>query len=397
MKKCSALILVFTLVLAMLAGCGADGGTPQSGAQSQPVSASDNTAQTSVPQGQTFDEPELNITEVYGLGPNGETAGSSLDLTFTEDELAQLKDGGFKVGVSMHMLNNASNTIKIDVMKGILAERGVEVVATTDAQLDPAKMVSDMESIMVMEPDVIVSCVADPISNKPIFEQARDAGIKLVFSEIPPDGFVGGEDYVALVSGDYVGNGRFAAEYMAYLLGYEGTVGVVFTDMNFWTCNYRDQAFRDTMAQYPDITIVAEAGFADINLAGTAADGILANYPDVDAIYATWDDPAELVAASAIASGRSDLIITTTDLGDNVARVIAENGLVKAVGSPSFTADGQALADAVCYALLGKEVPATYIATPTVGVTRTNVLEAYSKIYDAEPPAALVAAYEAAD
>ena len=189
MKKCSALILVFTLVLAMLAGCGADGGTPQSGAQSQPVSASDNTAQTSVPQGQTFDEPELNITEVYGLGPNGETAGSSLDLTFTEDELAQLKDGGFKVGVSMHMLNNASNTIKIDVMKGILAERGVEVVATTDAQLDPAKMVSDMESIMVMEPDVIVSCVADPISNKSIFEQARDAGrvtkrsIKRAFSE----------------------------------------------------------------------------------------------------------------------------------------------------------------------------------------------------------------------
>ena len=85
---------------------------------------------------------------------------------------------------------------------------------------------------------------------------------------------------------------------MAYLLDYKGTVGIAYYDADVWKCNQRDQAFRDVMEKYPDIEVVADQGYADFNQAGVVGDAILAQYPDVDAIYATWDSPAEQIIES---------------------------------------------------------------------------------------------------
>lgn len=388
MKKTVCTILAILLVF-MLAACG--GGTGSSAPAAQPVK--DSSAAAPAPAGQ---EPELNITQIYGSGPNGETAASSADLELTDEEIQQLADGGFKVAICMHQTDNAVNYTKMEVMRQAFEDYGIEVVAVTDAQQDPAKMQSDVESAIAHSPDLIVSCCADQDSNVATFEMVKEQGIQMVFYEVPPAGWKAGEDYAALISSDYEGNGRFAGEYMAWLLNYTGTVGVVYLDANVWTCNVRDQAFRDVIAQYPDMEIVAESGFAEVSLAGAAADGILANHPDIDGIYATWDDPAEQVMASAVSAGRDDIIITTTDLGDNTARVIAENGPIKAVGAPSSYTDGMAITHAACYALLGKELPSTFIVTPTTGVARSNVLEAYELIYNKPASSELTAAWEAA-
>jgi len=177
---------------------------------------------------------------------------------------------------------------------------------------------------------------------------------------------------------------------MAYLLDYKGTVGIAYYDADVWTCNQRDQAFRDVMEKYPDIEVVADQGYADFNQAGVVGDAILAQYPDVDAIYATWDSPAEQIIESAVAVGRDDLIVTTVDLGDSSARIMAENGMIKAIGSPRSYEDGNAIAMSALYALIDKDLGSGYIATPTMGVTSENLLDAYKTIFNTEPDSAIV-------
>ena len=120
----------------------------------------------------------------------------------------------------------------------------------------------------------------------------------------------------------------------------------------------------------------------DVYKRQVVGDAILAQYPDVDAIYVTWDSPAEQIIESAVAVGRDDLIVTTVDLGDSSARIMAENGMIKAIGSPRSYEDGNAIAMSALYALIDKDLGSGYIATPTMGVTSENLLDAYKTIFN---------------
>ena len=148
---------------------------------------------------------------------------------------------------------------------------------------------------------------------------------------------VAGKDYVALVNPDSYGVGKVAADIMANRLNYSGKVGMVFYDVNFFVTNERDKAFREVMANdYPDIEIVAEYGFADPNKSGEAADGLFARYPDIDAVYCSWDQIAAYTVASAKSNGLTpdDVFITTVDLGADSALSIATDDFIKGTGAP---------------------------------------------------------------
>lgn len=414
-KKLLSILLSMAMILILLTGCG-NTETPETESQSaaDKATAEDTAAETpdtteekesEAAGGLTNEEikiqkvnaaetkgqePVLDINEIYGLSPEGDLATLAGDLQLTDEDVAQIKDGNFKVAICMHMLNNDVNVTKTNLIKDTLESYGVNVIAVTDGESNVDTMISNLETVMAMEPDLIISIAYDVNAMVPIFEQIRDAGIKLVFFECAPSGFESGTDYAALVSTDYYGNGRFAAEYMAYLLDYSGKVGVAFYDADVWTCNQRDQAFRDVMAKYPDIEIVADQGYADYNQAGVVADAILAQYPDLDGLYATWDVPAEDCITSAEAVGRDDLIITTVDLGENSARILAQDGMIKAIGSPRSYQDGTAISMAALYALIDKDLGSGYIATPTMGCTQENVLDAYKVIFNTEPAAEIV-------
>lgn len=389
MKKPVGVIASAAIASLLLASC-ASGEAAVSGS---PTPQEPGASGSPAPSGE---RPVLDITEVFGEGPGGEAPAAYSDLELTPEDQAKLKEGGFSVALNFHQLDNAVNYNKMQVAKGLLEENGVKVIATTDANSDANKLSNDVETTIGLNPDLIVSIAYDASANRPIFEKARDAGIKLVFMETAPNGFEGGKDYSALVSTDYAGNGRFAAEYMAYTLGYKGTVGVVYYDADLWSCNVRDQAFRDVIAKYPDMKIVADKGFAEIDKAGSVADAILAQYPDVDGMYATWDIPAEQIMASAKAVGRDDLVITTVDLGENSARVIAEGGMIKAVGAPRSHADGVAIAMSAMYALIDKPMPSSFVATPTMGAIQENVLDAYVAVFNQDPDPQLVQVWEQA-
>ena len=333
---------------------------------------------------------------MLSTGPNGEEPESADAAELTDEQVEQVKALGASAAVVMHYAGDDWSTSQIKGLEDEFERLGIEVVAVTDADFDPAQQVSDIENVMTQQPDVIVSLPTDPVATAGAYRAAAEAGVKLVFMDNVPEGFVAGEDYASAVSADNFGNGVISAHLMARSLGGEGTIGVIFHEADFFVTQQRYDGFRQTIEEdYPDIEIVEEQGIAGPDFAGdaqTAANAMLSQNPDLDGLWAVWDVPAEGVLAAARAAGRDDLKVATQDLGLNVGISLAQDENVIGLGAQRPYEQGVTEARLAALALLGEETPA-YVALPSLGVTHENVLEAWETVYAEEAPADLADSY----
>ncbi len=323
---------------------------------------------------------------VLSLGPNGEEPAAASSVVLSEDELAQIREMGATAAIVMHYGGNDWSQAQINGLRTQFEAMGIEVIAVTDAGFRAEKQVADIETIMAQSPDIIVSIPTDPVATATAYRAAADAGVHLVFMDNVPAGFVAGTDYVASVSADNYGNGVAAAHLMAEALGEEGQIGLVFHAADFFVTRQRYDGFKATIeSDYPNIEIVAEQGIGGPDFSGDAdraAGAMLTSNPTLDGIWAVWDVPAEGVIAAARASGRDDLVITTIDLGENVAISMAQGGFIYGLGAQRPYDQGVTEALLAGYGLLGKEAPA-FVALPALPVTRDTLLEAWQTVYAA--------------
>jgi ribose transport system substrate-binding protein len=234
-----------------------------------------------------------------------------------------------------------------------------------------------------------VSVPTDPSATAAAYMAAAAAGVKIVFMENTPPGMTAGVDYVSVVSADNYGNGVAAAHLMAEALGEDGgQIGLIFHAADFFVTRQRYDAFKATITEdYPNIEIVAEQGIGGPDFSGDgdkAASAMLISHYDLDGIWAVWDVPAEGVISAARVAGRDDLVITTIDLGENVAINMAQGGFIKGLGAQRPFDQGIAEAMLAGYGLLGKEAPA-FVALPALPVNKDNLLEAWETVYRAAP------------
>jgi len=333
---------------------------------------------------------------VFSKGPNGEEPTAAEEVSLTEEELEQIRGMGATAAIVMHYGGNDWAVAQIAGLKDQFGKMGIEVIAETDAGFDPATQVSDIETTLARNPSIIVSIPTDPVATATAYRQAAEQGVQLVFMDNVPQGFTAGEEFVSIVSADNYGNGVASALIMGEALGGEGKVGVVFHAADFFVTRQRYDAFLATMAeQFPNIEIVAEQGIAGPDFAGQAdqvASAMLTQNPDLNGIWAVWDVPAEGVINAVRTAGRAeDVIVTTIDLGQNVAVALAQGEIITGLGAQRPFDQGVTEAMLAGYGLLGKEAPA-YVALPALPVTQENVLEAWTQVYHQDPPPALAEA-----
>src|SRR5919197_1189920 len=337
----------------------------------------------------------LSENNVLGTGPNGESPTPPIGFGLTNEELQKVRAMHATAAIVMHYGGNDWSRAQVAGLQAQFFEMGIDVVAVTDAGFDPHKQVADIEAVLASRPDVIVSIPTDPLATAPAYKAAAAQGVTLVFMDNVPAGMKHGEDYVSVASADNVGNGVASAHLMAEGLDGRCTVGVVFHDADFFVTRQRYEAFKTTLqASYPEIEIVDEAGLHGPDFAAHAqevAAAMLSRHPDLSGIWAVWDVPAGGVMAAARAAGREDLVITTVDLGLNVALELARGGLVFGVGAQRPFDLGVHEAELAAYGLLGKEAPA-YVALPALPVSRLSVLDAWESVYHNPPPPQLVEA-----
>ncbi len=331
--------------------------------------------------------------KVFSTGPSGETPTPASEVTLTDDELAQIKAMNATAAIVLHYAGNDWSTAQVAGLQYQFDKMGIKVIAITDANFKTEKQVSDIETVLAKEPDIIVSIPVDPVATSAAYKAAADKGVKIVFMDNIASNLVQGTDYVSVVSADNYGNGVAAAHLMAKYIDGAGKIGIIYHEADFFVTRQRYEAFKKTITDnYPEIEIVEEQGINGPDFAGDgekAASAMLTKYPDLKGIWGVWDVPAEGILAAARTMGRENLVITTIDLGLNAAVEIAKGGIIKGLGAQRPFDQGVTEAILAGYGLLGKTAP-PYVALYALPVEKANILEAWKTVYHADPPQALI-------
>ncbi|MDR3485683.1 MAG: substrate-binding domain-containing protein [Bradyrhizobium sp.] len=319
------------------------------------------------------------------VGPSGETATPSKEITLTDSDFAALKGKGYKAALLWHTSSDFINAVSAGA-KDEFAKAGVTVAVQTDAGFDAAKQRSDIETALAAKPNVILALPLDPTTSAEAFRQAVKDGTKLVFLSNLPSGYKHGSDYAAIVTDDLFQMGKQAADALAKSIGGKGQVGYIFHDANYYVTNQRDQAFKKTIEKdYPGIKIVAEQGISDPARAEELANAMLLKNPDLDGIYATWAEPADGVLAALRSAGNKHTKIVTLDLAEPVALDMVKGGNVTALVADKAYELGRAMAAAGLKSLLGQPV-AQFIVAPALTVTKENISQGWKDSLNRDAP-----------
>ncbi len=389
-KKWLSILCIASMTSLLLAGCGGNTAPAENQDSVQSEAPAADTPEEAEPAADTessapAETAQNDSNEIKSTGPNGESAVLASELSLTDEEIAQIQAGNYTAAISFHYGGNDWSSAQQKGLEDTFKKLGIEITAITDANFSAETQVSDLETIMAKKPDILVSIPTDATSTANAYQRVADSGTKIVFMDNVPSGFTAGENYVSCVSADNYGNGLIAADLIGEALGGKGKIGIIYYDVDFFVTNQRLEAFEKEMAEkYPDIEVVSRMGFQDENGCDVVADAMITQNPNIEAIFVHWDIPCEGALSALRAAGRDDILLSTIDLGNNIAKEIAE-GNVLGLGAQLPYDQGVAEATLAAYALLGKEAPA-YVAVPAKRVEKSNLLQAYQDVYHAEAP-----------
>ena len=275
--------------------------------------------------------------------------------------------------------------LDVERLRRACDELGIEIVATTDAKFKAEQQAVDLENVLALNPDIIICNPCDQTTMGEMWKEVNRLGIKTSFNDaVPVD--LAEDEYTSSATSDAYGNGVAAGKIMARELGGKGKVAIFTFITTGPSIPRRTGGFRDYITKYfPEIEIVTEEGFTDPNKVSELADAVFAKHPDLDGAFAVWDVPAEGVMSSAKSMGYDDFVITTIDLGTNVARIIAEDGMIKGLGAQQPYGVGRAELLSAALACVTDDYP-KYIVLEPVEVNKDNVADMWKEIYAKDAP-----------
>jgi len=220
-----------------------------------------------------------------------------------------------------------------------------------DSGGNAAKQISDLESILVKNPDIIIGGALGA-AGKAIFDQAYDSGIPLVIGQLPYES----EKYTSFVNPDNWIIGAKFADWIARKLNGQGkivmTSGIAGTD----TAETRLSAAKEIFANYPGIEVLAH-GYMDwsISKAKQGFEAWLASYPQIDAV---WSDSAFMAwgAIEAFVEANRDIPPMTAEPLNGFLKLAKQHNVdFFARGYPN--AYGLDFVDMAVNVLMGEVVP----------------------------------------
>lgn len=323
------------------------------------------------------------------VGPNGEKATPSKEITVSDKQAGDLKTKKLKAALLWHEQSDFVNAVTAGATDEF-KRAGIEIVATTSAAFDSAKQLADVETTLALKPDIILALPIDPVASAAAFKKASAAGVKLVFLSNLPKDYKQPADYGAIVTDDLFQMGKHAADALAVSMNKTGKVGYIFHDAAYYVTNQRDKAFKTTIEKdYPDMKIVAETGISDPARAQEIASAMLVQHPDLGGIYVTWAGPAEGVLAALRAAGNKTTKVVTLDLSEPIALDMVKGGNVTAIVADEAYEVGRAMAAVGERSILGVENP-PFVVAPVVTVTKDNVKAGYMQSLHRDVPASLM-------
>jgi len=170
-KRRAALALVFGLALS---GCRN---------QTQPMPSSDSREESTADQAATRAMLLQLGGRVFSKGPNGETPTDARNVSLSDEEVARIRRLHATAAIVLHYAGNDWSNAQVAGLRSEFNMLGIQVIAVTDAGFKPEKQVSDLETVLAMRPNIIVSIPADPAATAGAYRKAAASGAKLIFMD----------------------------------------------------------------------------------------------------------------------------------------------------------------------------------------------------------------------
>ena len=332
-----------------------------------------------------------NSTCGIGRGPFGEKAENASVLALSGKEKEQLRQKQYTAAISFHYMGKAWMGLQEKGIKKIFDELGISIIAVTDAHFNAELQCKQLESIRFLKPDILISIPVDTKDTAAAFRAIADSDTRLVLITNVPEGLTP-RDYISCISvnershGDNMGRGL--GEYMTrHGLKYAGLV--CHGEQNFFATKQRDSAAEQVLTEeYPELQVCGKVNFLTETEACQKTLELIRLYPEIQALYVSWDGPALEVMKALAELERTDIAIVTGDLDYAIALHMARGEMVKMISAQCPYEQGEAIALAAANGLLGKAVP-SFIGVEPISVNRDNLLKNWKNIFKEEPPAEL--------
>ena len=332
-----------------------------------------------------------NSTCGIGRGPFGEKAENASVLALSGKEKEKLRQKQYTAAISFHYMGKAWMGLQEKGIKKIFDELGISIIAVTDAHFNAELQCKQLESIRFLKPDILISIPVDTKDTAAAFRAIADSDTRLVLITNVPEGLTP-RDYISCISvnershGDNMGRGL--GEYMTrHGLKYAGLV--CHGEQNFVATKQRDSAAEQVLTEeYPEIQVCGKVNFLTETEACQKTLELIRLYPEIQALYVSWDGPALEVMKALAELERTDIAIVTGDLDYAIALHMARGEMVKMISAQCPYEQGEAIALAAANGLLGKAVP-SFIGVEPISVNRDNLLKNWKNIFKEEPPAEL--------
>ena len=325
-------------------------------------------------------------------GPSGEKSTPTTALELTPAEVAGVRAGNYTAALVWHEQSDFTSAVTAGV-RDQFRRLHISVIAETSANFDAAKQKSDIETVEVRKPSVLLTLPVDPVVTASAYKDVAEDGTKIVLLSEVPQGMKYGRDYVNVVTDDLFQMGKRAADALAAAVGDGGTIAYFFHDAHHYVTNERDEAFLRTITtNYPKVKVLAKRGIADPNQAQDEANAVLLENPDLTGAYVTFSQPpAEGVLAALRANGNSTTRLVSLDLSEPLALDMAKDGATFALIADRAYELGRAMATSAAYGLLGKKTP-PFVIAPAMTITKANLVQGYRQSLHRNPPASVMKA-----
>lgn len=223
------------------------------------------------------------------------------------------KGGKVKIGVSIANFDDTFLTYMMDGMKAYAEKHKDEIdIEFVDAKEDMAKQMDQVENFIVQQKDAIVVVPVDTSATDPITSTATKEGVKLVYvNRNPgklPEGtyYVGSEEIVA---------GRLQMEFLAEALGGKGKVAILMGKLDNEGALKRTEGNEEIAAKFDGIEIVdKQTGLWQRNEGMMKTEDWLNRFGDGLKAIASNNDDMALGAIQALKDAkREDILVVGVD------------------------------------------------------------------------------------
>jgi ribose transport system substrate-binding protein len=326
-------------------------------------------------------------TSGVARGPFGEKADSGELLALTSEEKETIAQHNYTAAISFHYMGKALMDLTLRGITSVFKQLNISLIATTDAHFNPELQNKQLESISLLDPDIVIAMPTDNRKTASSFKKVAQSKAKLILMSNVPEGLEPG-DYVSCISTNERSHGRNIGQGLGEYMTAHGLKNALFIKhgADFYGTLQRDSAAEQVITEeYPHINICGIGSFLREEHVYWLTQNLIQKHPEAEALYVSWDGPA-LEAMRAIAdTGRRIMPISTGDLDYTAALVMARGGMIRAISAQNAYEQGEAIALAAANALLGKSTP-SFVGVEPISVTPENLLKTWAQVFKEDPP-----------